>query len=336
MNVPTASQCVVIVAVVLGVGRPAQAQQVRVDAKIPVYEKSRDGVSGKIRSAGSDSMNNLMAYWAEGFRKQYPNIEIEVEGKGSATAPAALIAGTAQLGPMSRAMKDTEIDQFESKYDYKPTALPASLDMLAVYVHQDNPLASLTLQQLDTIFSKTRKAGGDKEIKTWGDLGLAGTWANKPISLYGRNSASGTYSFFKDQVLLNGDYKDFVQEQPGSSAVVQAIASDKYGIGYSGIGAKTADVRTVPLARTANSKPVEAAPQNAYSPDYPLTRFLYVYVNYKPNSDLDPLRREFIKYLYSQEGQETVIKDGYYPVTPGVRAKALASVGINETMNDKR
>ena len=328
MNVKALVMVAAVTALVL---RAETAQgQVKVDPKIPAYEKSKDDVSGKIKSVGSDTMNNLMAYWAEGFKKQYPNVEVEVEGKGSGTAPPALIQGATQFGPMSRPMKKAEIDDFEQKHKYKPTALPTSLDALAIFVHKDNPIKSLTLQQVDAIFSKTRKGGAEKEVKTWGDLGLEGEWADKPISLYGRNSASGTYSFLKEHVLLGGDYKDSVKEQPGSAAVVQTVASDKYAMGYSGIGYKTADVRAVPLAKNAKAKAIEATAENVYADDYPLSRYLYIYVNYKPNSELDPLRREFIAYIFSKEGQETVIKDGYYPVTAKVAEKALKSVGVEQ------
>ena len=225
-------------------------------------------------------------------------------------------------------MKQKEIDDFEKAFGYKPTALPTSIDMLAVYVHKDNPIRSLSLQQVDAIFSKTRKGGHDSDIVTWGELGLTGEWANTPISLYGRNSASGTYGYFKENALFKGDYKDTVKEQPGSSAVVQSVASDKYGIGYSGIGYKTADVRAVPLQADAASSVIEATPENAYTGEYPLARFLFMYVNYKPGSQLDPLRREFIRYVFSKEGQSEVIKDGYFPVTSRIAAQALGSVGL--------
>jgi phosphate transport system substrate-binding protein len=316
------------VVLALGLGSaPTVRAQVTVDPKLTEY-KEVGGVSGTMKSIGSDTMNNLMALWAEGFHKFYPNVQIEVEGKGSTTAPPALIAGTAHFGPMSRPMKEAELDKFEEKFGYKPVALPTSIDMLAIYVHKDNPIQSLTMLQLDGIFSKTRKAGYDKDIKTWGDLGLEGEWADKPISLYGRNSASGTYGYVKEHALLNGDFKDAVKEQPGSSSVVQGVASDKYAIGYSGIGYKTADVRAVPLAKNAKSKPIEAIPTNAYKGQYPMARFLYIYVNYKPNSVLDPLRREFVKYVFSKEGQQDVIKDGYFPVRGAIAIKALKSVGI--------
>jgi len=312
----------------LAVTHPAPAQVVKVDPKIPEY-KVVAGVSGSIKSVGSDTMNNLMTYWAEGFRKSYPSVQVEIEGKGSTTAPPALIAGTAQFGPMSRKMKQAEIDKFEDKFGYKPTELPTSIDMLAVYVHKDNPIKGLTLAQVDAIFSKTRKAGSEKDIKTWGEAGIDDPeWRDKPISIYGRNSASGTYGYFKEVALLNGDYKDSVKEQPGSSAVVQGVASDKYAIGYSGIGYKTADVLAVPLAKSAKSKMIPADPAHAYTGDYPLARFLYVYVNLKPRTELDPLRREFVKYVYSKEGQGDVIKDGYFPITAPIRLRGLKLANI--------
>jgi phosphate transport system substrate-binding protein len=301
--------------------------QVQVDDAFPEY-KPVQGISGDIKSVGSDTLNNLMALWSEGFKKMYPNVNIEIEGKGSSTAPPALIGGTANFGPMSREMKQNEIDEFEAKYGYKPFALPTSIDMLAVYVHKDNPIKGLTLAQVDAVFSKTRYRNLAVDMKTWGQLGLTGEWANLPISLYGRNAASGTYGFFKEVTLAKGDYKDSVKEQPGSSAVVQGVATDKGGVGYSGIGYKTADVRAVALAEKPGEKPVEASPENAYSGDYPLSRFLYVYINYQPDSQLDPLRREFVKYIFSKQGQLDVVKDGYFPVTAPIARDTLKALGI--------
>lgn len=305
----------------------AQAQQVKVDPKIPAYKPAK-GVSGTIKSVGSDTMNNLMTYWSEGFRKHYPNVKVEIEGKGSGTAMPAMIEGTANFGPMSRSPKQSEINDFEAKMGYKPVALGTSIDMLAVFVNKDNPIKGLTLAQVDAAFSKTRKGGATADAKTWGDLGLTGKAEKAPLSLYGRNSASGTYAYFKEHALAKGDFKDTVKEMPGSAAVVQAIATDKAGIGYSGIGYKTADVKAVPLAADADSEFIPAEVDYAYSGDYPLSRMLLLTVNYKPGSKLDPLRAEFIKYVFSKEGQEIVIKDGYFPVPASVARKALESVGI--------
>ena len=286
------------------------------------------GISGNLKSIGSDSMNNEMTLWAEGFLGFYPNVQIEIEGKGSGTAPTALVSGTAHFGPMSREMKGKEIDDFEKIYGYKPTQLNTSIDMLAVYVHKDNPIECLTLQQVDAIFSKTRRGGNAENIRTWGDVGLTGAWANMPISLYGRNSASGTYGFFKDNALFGGDYKDEVKEQPGSSSVVQGVASELAGIGYSGIGYMTADVRAVPLATTPGAVCFGAVAENAYTGEYPLARFLIVYTNYKPGSEIDPLRREFARYIFSRNGQEDVVRDGYFPITNVIAQEQLKNLGI--------
>lgn len=304
----------------------AQDGAVQVDPAIPSYQKV-SGVSGSLNSIGSDTLNNLMTLWAEGFKKVYPNVNIQIEGKGSSTAPPALIEGTAQLGPMSRPMKGTEIDAFEAKYGYKPTALRTSLDSLAVFVNKDNPIRGLTLQQVDGIFSKTRRCGSSKDTKTWGDAGLAdGAWGGSPLSLYGRNSASGTYGFFKEHALCNGDYKDTVKEQPGSASVVQGVSEDRNGVGYSGIGYATSGVRAVPLATKEGEPFREANYQNVANGSYPLSRFLMVYINRAPDKTLDPLVREFARFIFSKEGQEIVIKDGYYPLPASLIQEELAKI----------
>jgi phosphate transport system substrate-binding protein len=306
----------------------ALGAQVVVDKNLPEYTPVQ-GVSGNIKSVGSDTMNNLMTLWAEGFRQFYPNVQVEIEGKGSSTAPPALIAGTANFGPMSRKMKAKELDKFKKQFGYKPTPLATSIDMVAVYVNKDNPIQGLSLQQVDAIFSKSRLGGHQSDVRTWGQAGLDGAWANLPISLYGRNAASGTYGFFKKNALFKGDYKDSVKEQPGSSSVVQGVAREKAGIGYSGIGYRTADVRVVPLGKKTGDKFIPAEPRYGYSGKYPLARFLYLYVNYKPGSELEPLRREFLKYVFSRQGQQAVVKDGYLPVSAMIARKALAAVDID-------
>jgi phosphate transport system substrate-binding protein len=285
------------------------------------------GVSGNLNSIGSDTLNNLMTLWAEGFQAAYPNVKIQIEGKGTSTAPPALIEGTAQLGPMSRSMKQAEIDLFEAKYGYKPTEIKVAIDALAVYVHKDNPVKSLTLNQVDAIFSSTLKGGGPA-IERWGETGMTGTWANRPISLYGRNSASGTYGFFKDVALKGGDYKATVKEQPGSSSVVQGITSDLAGIGYSGIGYMTSGVRAVPLAG-ADGQAYGPTVENAVSGKYPLGRFLYIYVNKKPGQPMDKLTSEFMKFVLSKEGQEVVVKDGYFPLPAGPATSEIGKVSGN-------
>lgn len=270
------------------------------------------GVSGSLKSIGSDSLNNLMTLWAEDFRKVYPSVTIEIEGKGSSTAPPALIAGTAQLGPMSRPMRAAESDQFEAKYGYKPTAIRVAVDTLAVFVNKDNPVTCLSLAQVDSIFSVSRNLGGPA-IDTWDGAGGTGDFAGKPISLFGRNAASGTYGYFKEVALGNGDFRATVKEQPGSSAVVQGVAADKFAIGYSGIGYKTADVRAIQVSGR-DGQCYEPTQDNAYKGLYPITRFLYIYVNKNPSAPLDPVLREFFKFALSADGQDDTVKDGYYPM----------------------
>jgi phosphate transport system substrate-binding protein len=313
-----------VLVAILGVIGHGTAQVV-LDPALVAY-RSVSGVSGNISSVGSDTLNNLMTYWAESFQKFYPNAKIQIEGKGSSTAPPALISGTAQLGPMSRQMKGSEIDQFEKKYGYKPTPIRTSVDALAVFVNKDNPIKCLSFSQVDAIFSKSRRQGAREDIRTWGQLGLTGEWASRPISLYGRNSASGTYGFFKEHTLKNGDYKDEVKEQPGSASVVQGVTVDRLAIGYSGIGYATAGVRAVPLAEQDGGKCVEATAENAYAGTYPLARFLYVYVNKAPAKPLDPLTREFIKLVLSKEGQSDVVKDGYFPIPASVAKEELNKI----------
>ena len=304
----------------------AWAQEI--DAALPAYKKAAGEVAGSLKCVGSDTMNNLVALWAEGFKKFYPSVREGIEGKGSASAPPALAEGTCTFGPMSRDWKPAASDAFKTKHGSPPTVVPVALDMLAVFVHRDNPLKSLTLPQVDAIFSKNRNGGAAADIRTWGDLGLEGEWKDKPISLYGRNATSGTYGYFKEFALFKGDFKSTVKEQPGSSAVVQAIASDKFGIGYSGIGYKTADVRAVPLAAKSNSAVVAPVAANAYSGDYSLARFLYLSVNRNPAAALDPLRREFLRYVLSASGQADVKKDGYLPLPAAVVEQAMKDVGI--------
>lgn len=304
---------------------PATSQTaVQVDPTIPSYQ-AVGGISGNLNSIGSDTLNNLMTFWAEGFKKAYPNVNIQIEGKGSSTAPPALIEGTAQLGPMSRPMKGNEIDAFEAKYGYKPTPVRTSLDSLAVFVHKDNPIKGLTLQQVDSIFSKTFRCKGS-DVKTWGEVGADGAWATTPFSLYGRNSASGTYGFFKEHALCNGDYKDIVKEQPGSASVVQGVTEDRNGVGYSGIGYGTSGVRAVALAAKQGDSYQEANYQNVVAGKYPLSRYLFIYINRAPGQPLTPLVREFCKFIFSKEGQEIVIKDGYYPLPASVIKEELAKL----------
>ena len=296
-----------------------------VDPDLADYTKA-SGVAGNLSSVGSDTLANLMTLWAESFKRNYPNVNIQIQASGSSTAPPALTEATANIGPMSRKMKDKELDAFEKKYGYKPTAVPVAIDALAVYVNKDNPIEGMTIAQVDAIMSSTRKCGYATNIANWGDAGLAGPWATKSIQLYGRNSVSGTYGYFKKKALCKGDFKNNVNEQPGSASVVQSVSTSLNGIGYSGIGYKTSGVKAVALTKKIGSPFIAATPENALSGKYPLARFLYVYVNKNPNQALAPLEREFIKMVLSKEGQQIVIKDGYIPLPAKVVNKKLAEL----------
>jgi phosphate transport system substrate-binding protein len=300
----------------------ANAEESHIDPSLPDYQVV-SGVSGNLNSMGSDTLNNLMTLWAEGFKKAYPNVNIQIEGKGSSTAPPALIEGTAQIGPMSRSMKAEEIDAFEKKHGHKPTEVKLAIDALAIFAHKDNPLKGISMKQIDAAFSSTRKRGGD-DLTDWGQLGLD-PWKGRAISLFGRNSASGTYGFFQETALLKGDFKPSVKEQPGSSAVVQGVGADLYAIGYSGIGYKTSGVRALPVAGD-DGQYFEANYDNALSGDYPLARFLVVYVNKKPGQPLDALTMEFLKFALSKSGQAIVEKDGYFPMPAELAKEVIDSL----------
>ncbi|MBY5992773.1 PstS family phosphate ABC transporter substrate-binding protein [Ferrimonas balearica] len=296
-----------------------------IDPALPDYQKT-SGVSGNLSSVGSDTLANMMTLWAEEFRNQYPNINPQIQAAGSSTAPPALTEGTSQFGPMSRKMKPNEEEAFVKRYGYKPTAIRVAIDALAVFAHKDNPIEGLTIEQVDAIFSSTLRCGGEA-VNRWGDLGLAGSWASRDIQLYGRNSVSGTYGYFKKKALCKGDFKPSVNEQPGSASVVQSVSTSLNAIGYSGIGYQTAGVRAVPLAKSGSDF-VEATAATAASGQYPLSRYLYVYVNKHPNRPLDPMVAEFIKFMLSKQGQTVVEKDGYVPLPRTVIAKDLAALGI--------
>ena len=294
----------------------------KVDKNLPVYEKT-SGISGNLSSVGSDTLANLMNLWTEEFERNYPNVNIQVQAAGSSTAPPALTEGTSNFGPMSRKMKSKEIVAFEKKHGYKPVAIRVAIDALAVYVNKDNPIKGLTIPQVDAIFSSTRKCQAKASIESWDQLGIKGLG---DIQMFGRNSVSGTYGYFKKKGLCKGDFKNSVNEQPGSAAVVQAISQSKNGIGYSGIGYKTSGVRLVPLAKKEGQPFVEATTENALSGAFPLSRYLYVYINKHPNKPLSPLEREFLKLVLSKAGQEVVVKDGYIPLPAHIVEKELAKL----------
>ncbi len=307
------------------VNTPAALAQARVDENLASYEKT-SGVSGNLSSVGSDTLANLMTLWAESFKRTYPNVNVQIQAAGSSTAPPGLTENTSNLGPMSRLMKDKEVEEFEKKFGYKPTPIAVAIDALAVFVHKDNPVEGLTIPEIDAIFSSTRTCGAPADITTWGEAGLTDSWTAREIQLYGRNSVSGTYGYFKSKALCKGDFRNTVNEQPGSASVVQSVSASVNGIGYSGIGYTTSSVRAIPLARESGKPFISATPENAIDGSYPLSRFLYVYVNKEPGKPLLPLTAEFIKLVLSREGQEVVVKDGYIPLPAKVAERELLKI----------
>ncbi|MCW8825057.1 MAG: phosphate ABC transporter substrate-binding protein PstS family protein [Gammaproteobacteria bacterium] len=296
-----------------------------VDPNLDTYQKA-SGVSGNLSSVGSDTLANLMTLWAEEFKRTYPNVNIQIQAAGSSTAPPALTEGTSNVGPMSRKMKNKELEAFERKFGYKPTAIPVAIDALAVFVHKDNPIKGLTIPEVDAIFSATRKCGAKSDATSWSDIGVKGNLGKQKIQIYGRNSVSGTYGYFKKKALCKGDYKNSVNEQPGSASVVQSVSSSINGIGYSGIGYKTSGVKAVALTKKSGKPFVAATSENALNGKYPLSRYLYVYVNKRPNQPLAPLEREFVKMVLSKSGQQVVVKDGYIPLPKKVVDKQLKAL----------
>ncbi len=311
---------------IIGLTSLVSFSSLAIDKDLPKYNKV-SGISGNLSSVGSDTLANMMTFWAEDFKRTYPNVNIQIQAAGSSTAPPALTEATSNLGPMSRKMKSREIEAFEKRFGYKPTAVRVAIDALAVFVHKDNPIKGLRIDQVDAIFSNNRKCGADKDADRWGDLGLTGDWKGKDIQLYGRNSVSGTYGYFKKKALCKGDFKNSVNEQPGSASVVQSVSASLNGIGYSGIGYKTSGVRALALSKKGDNY-VEANMANAISKKYPLSRFLYVYVNKHPNKALAPMDAEFLKMILSKSGQKIVEKDGYIPLPSSVVQKELKKLGL--------
>jgi len=286
-------------------------------AQLPPYEPV-SALAGTLSSNGSDTLASLTSLWARAFSAMYPAVRVQVQASGSATAPPALVEGTADLGLMSRRMKHSERQAFVSRYGYPPLELPIAIDALAVFVHRDNPLREISVAQLDALFSATHRCGLGQRMKTWGDLGASGAWAQRPIAAYGRNSASGTHAFFRTAVLCRGDFALSVNELPGSASVVQAVSASPQGIGYASLGYATASVRPLAVALNAGEPAVLPSVVSAGEQRYPLSRFLYAYVNQPPGQPLSRLETEFLRFVFSREGQRMVLRDGYIPLPADV------------------
>ncbi|MEC8416516.1 MAG: phosphate ABC transporter substrate-binding protein, partial [Pseudomonadota bacterium] len=283
---------------------------------VPSYTRT-PGVAGKISSVGSDTLANLMTFWSQEFKTLYPQVGFQIQASGSSTAPPALIEGTATIGPMSRELKPSEIRDFTRVHGYPPTVLKVAMDAIAIFVDRRNPISGMTLQQVDAVFSQTQYCGSDTRIEQWSQLGVDEVGYRSPIRTYGRNSVSGTYGLFKIMALCDGDFKNTVNEQPGSASVVLSVASGTGAIGYAAYGYKTAGVRAVPLGESLDSL-IPLSIETVRNESYPFARFLYLVINKKPGEPLPTLEREFLRFILSKEGQAQVIRDGYFPIREDV------------------
>lgn len=319
--------------IVLGSALPSHAEQsgpyavLTVDTDLPRYAP-QSHVSGGMKVRGSDTMHPLMTRLAAEFQRQQPKVSIEVRTGGSAKAisefldvpPVGQIAlkeersNQVVLVATSRRLLDTEVKRFSSQRGYEPTAIPVAVDAVALYVHKENPLRGLTLEQVDAIFSTTRLRGAATSLTEWGQLGLTNGWENAPIRLYGRDKKSGTRGFFQEHVLGGGEFSTLLREQPGAASVILALSRDQMGIGYSGLGLHASNVRAVPLAETEGLPFIAPTSDTVASQTYPLRRVLYLYIDQPPGAPLSPAAQEFLTFIQSREGQETVIRAGFYPL----------------------
>lgn len=293
---------------------------------LPNYNKVA-GITGELTTVGSDTLAGMTTSWVEEFKSLYPSVNGQVQASGSSTAPPALTERIAQFGPMSRPMLKREIEAFERENGYKPTELRVAIDAIGIFVHRDNPIKGLNFYQLDSIFSATLRCGATESVSTWADLGLDYHWSKRGMQMFGRNSVSGTYGYFKKNALCGGDFKNSVNEQPGSASVVQSVGSAINTIGYSGVGYKVSRVKLLPIAKSGDNY-IEASQENILSGKYPLSRYLYVYVNKHPFKPLSPIEREFVRFMFSSQGQALVEKEGYVPISPQIAKKELAKVGL--------
>lgn len=268
------------------------------------------GVAGSITSVGSDTLATLMSNWSGEFKRLYPQVKFQIQASGSSTAPPALTKGTASIGPMSRELKTSEINDFVQQHGYRPMAVPVAVDAIALYVDTSNPLSGLAREQVDGMFSVTRYCGASKPIENWQALGLPQGGRYQRIKLFGRNSVSGTYGVFKDLALCGGDFRADVNELPGSASVVQSVAYSNGAIGYAAFGHKTAAVRALPIA-IEKGKFVAPTQQTIRSGQYPFSRYLYLVVNKHPDQPLPLLEREFLRFVLSVQGQKVVEQEGY-------------------------
>ena len=296
----------------------------------------RAGTTGSLVIAGSETMQPIMLKLVSAFRLLQPEVKIAVQGGGTDAAVQGFLEnqstirrgdggggnllgqeGTNRVFIMasSRELSAEETKHFIARHGHPPIAIPIAVDTVALYVHRDNPIEGLTLDQVDAMFSIDRKRGASERLDRWGQMGLTDEWQSAEIRLYGRDRNSGTRAFFKEHVLLNGDFSASLQEEPGHASLLLAVKRDKFGIGYAGIGFQSPSVRIVPLAEKTGMPFVRPTGKTASDKSYPLRRFLYLYLNSPPMTPLPAAVREFLVFANSREGQEAATKAGVYPLT---------------------
>ncbi|MGH7232016.1 MAG: PstS family phosphate ABC transporter substrate-binding protein [Nitrospiraceae bacterium] len=302
-------------------------------------------LSGTLTIAGSDTMQPVVAKLAAAFKLLHPEVVIAVEGGGSSQAIREFIVGLsgqrrgdknrrgghlvgnqAKMLSSSRALTAEERRAFISRYGYEPLEIPIAMDAVAIYVSQDNPLQGLTMEQVDAIFGTTRKRGFSESITAWSQVGLGNDWKGQPIHLFGRDKRSGTRDFFKQIALLNGELKADIKEQPGAALEILSIARDPLAIGYAGIGFQSSFARAVPLAVEKGQPYVLPSDESVKAGTYPLARQLYLYTNQAPDEKFDSVMQEFLKFVNSRQGQETVARAHFFPLTSTQVATNMALI----------
>lgn len=290
----------------------------------PDYIKVHEA-KGVIRSIGSSTVSGLVNAWADAFSKLHPGASVEVSGGGSSTATPALLNSACDIAPMSRPMNDAELAQFKQKFGYEPLRIVIAIDALAVFVHKDNPIEALSLTQLDAMFSATRKRGGSP-VDTWGDLGLTGEWAERPVQLFGFGDLTGGYALFRDLVLDGGEYSAAMKAEPGSSAIVSAAGAYRGAVGFASQYFATARTRMVPIIGD-DGVPHEPTEATCIEGSYPLARRLFIYVNKKPGEPLPPNTTEFLAYVLSRQGQATATELGMFALPPELARDQIIAIG---------
>lgn len=297
------------------------------DPNLPIY-RPVDQLKGELKLGGSNTLSHVAAVWIASFQEFYPDAKITIEVNGSLAAIDDVKAGKTDLGLLSRRVRDDEIESFRETFGYPPTVLTPCLERTAIYVHKDNPIKGLTLAQLDAIYSTDRKRGAAEPCRQWGQLGLSGEWAAQPIVLHGRTAETGSQVFLQEAVLLGGAMREDIQNHVSNVDMVKEIAKNPAAIGFAGITYGIPEVRAVPLALAEGEDFVAVDSPEADRGAYPLVRRLQLVVKRDPAQELRPIEREFIKYIFSTQGQEDVVKAGFQAIPAQPAHVALDAVGL--------